>query len=274
MHKPIKKLGVIGSSGFYDFPELKNIKKILINTKYGKPSDKITIGNLGNDLEIYFLPRHGKKHQLPPHHVPYKANLQALKQLGVNHVIGFCATGSLNKNIKPGDFVVLNQFVNFTWGRDDYFNADGKNFIHLPMSDPYNKEFSDFFYGVARKSKIRIHNNCTVVVIQGPRFSTMAESAWFSKQGWDVVNMTQYPECYFAKEMDICYAGIAMVTDFDIALKKYGQVMSLGEIDKIQKIFNNNVIRAKNIIQIISKELLKTIIDFNLPNNLKSYIEK
>lgn len=274
MDKPIKKLGVIGGSGFYDFPELKNIKRIRVNTKYGKASDKITIGNLGNDLEIYFLPRHGKSHQLPPHRIPYKANLQALKQLGVNYIIGFCATGSLNKNIKPGDFAVLNQFVNLTWGRDDYFDADGKKFIHLPISDPYNKEFSDFFCGVAKKSKIRIHNNCTVVVIQGPRFSTRAESAWFSKQGWDIVNMTQYPECYFAKEMNLCYAGIAMITDFDIALKKYGQVMSLDEIDKISKIFNNNVIKAKNIVQAVCKELLNTENNFNLQSDFKSYIKK
>lgn len=271
MRKMIKKLGIIGGSGFYTFPELKNKKIISANTKYGKPSDKITIGKFNDDIEIYFLPRHGNKHQLPPHHIPYKANLQALKQFGCDNVIGFCATGSLNKKIKPSDFVVLDQFVNFTWGRDDYFDADKKHFIHLPMENPYHEKFSEFIYNTAKKSKFNIHQGGTVVVIQGPRFSTKAESTWFMKQGWDIINMTQYPECYFAKEMGLYYSGIAMVTDFDIALKNHGQIMSLDGISDMTKTFNDNVVKAKNLVQIISKKLAKGKNNFNQKNTFKPY---
>jgi 5'-methylthioadenosine phosphorylase len=202
---------------------------------------------------IAFLPRHGARHSIPPHRIPYKANLVALKKIGIRHVIATCITGSLSRNIRPGDFVVLDQFVNLTWGRDDYFDID-RNLIHLPMNKPYCKSLRKVAYKCAKRLGIRVHDRGTVLVIQGPHFSTEAESKWFSRQGWDVVNMTQYPECYFAREMGLCYTAIAMVTDYDVGIKSNVQI-NIGGIGKVIRIFDRNVEKVKKLLFKIIEEL-------------------
>jgi 5'-methylthioadenosine phosphorylase len=245
-------IGIIGGSGLCRFPGLEKIKKLKFQTKYGYPSDEIIISKYAGKT-VAFLPRHGKNHSLPPHKIPYKANIAALKELGVKYIIATCIAGSLKRNIRPGDFVILDQFVNLTWGRDDYFKVE-KKIVHLPMAYPYCPNLRKLIYNCAKKLGIRVHKKGTVVVTQGPRFSTKAESSWFSAQKWDVVNMTQYPECYFAREMGICYVAIAMITDYDVGIKSHFQINTKG-MTKVLKVFNNNIKEIKKLIFQIIKEL-------------------
>lgn len=245
-------IGIIGGSGLCKFPELKKIKEVKLQTKYGYSSDEIIIGKYAGKT-VAFLPRHGKNHSLPPHKIPYKANISALKKLGVEYIIATCIAGSLKRNIKPGDFVILDQFVNLTWGRDDYFKVE-KKIVHLPMANPYCLNLQRLTYNCVKKLGIPVHKKGTVVITQGPRFSTKAESKWFSNQKWDVVNMTQYPECYFAREAGICYVCIAMITDYEVGIKT-NLHMDTKNIAKILKIFNSNIKKVKKLIFEMIKKL-------------------
>lgn len=244
LRKP--RLGIIGGSGMCSFPELKVVSMVRPETKYGFPSDGISICELGDEL-IAFLPRHASKHTIVPHKVPYKANLAALKDLGVEYVIGTCIVGSLKKEITPGSIVLPDQFVNLTWGRDDYSEADGGSFIHLPMGEPYCKHLREKIIGVAGEMSLPVIPQGTVAVIQGPRFSTKAESQWLSENGWDIVNMTQYPECYFARELGLCYSAIATVTDYDVGLQE-SLVIDPNHMDAVLDIFKNNIQKTKSLL--------------------------
>ena len=185
----IPLIGVIGGSGLYELPGLTIADTIEMETPYGKPSGHITIGELCGG-RIAFLPRHGKEHTIPPHKVPYKANLAALKSLGVGHIIGTCVVGSLRKEIKPGTFVILDQFINFTWGRDDTYEID-RELVHLPMAQPYCEHIREIFVRELKAMNVACDTKGTVVVIQGPRFSTIAESKMFTLWGGDVVNIDE-----------------------------------------------------------------------------------
>ena len=240
------RLGIIGGSGMCSFPELKVISEVKPETKYGLPSDNISICEYGGEL-IAYLPRHGLKHTLAPHKVPYKANLTALKEIGVEYIIGTCIVGSLKKDITPGSLVLLDQFVNLTWGRDDSSEADSSSFIHLPMAMPYCGHLRREILNTADAIKMSIVQQGTVVVIQGPRFSTVAESRWLSANGWDVVNMTQYPECYFARELGICYAAIAAVTDYDVGLQE-NLIIDPSSMSSVLEIFRADIKKIKNIL--------------------------
>jgi len=240
------KLGIIGGSGMCSFSDLKVISQVKPKTKYGFPSDSISICEFGGEV-VAFLPRHGSKHALAPHKVPYKANLAALKGLGVEHVIGTCIVGSLKKEIAPGSIVLPDQFVNLTWGRDDYSEADEGAFIHLPMKEPYCKKLREKIVESANDISMPIISKATVAVIQGPRFSTRAESQWLSANGWDIVNMTQYPECYLARELGLCYSSIAAVTDYDAGLQE-NLVIDPGHMDEIVEIFKNDVKKTKSLL--------------------------
>ncbi len=246
------KIAIIGGSGLCKFPNLKKIKEVRTHIRYGCPSDKIILGKYAGKV-VAFLPRHGKNHSLPPHKIPYRINILALKKLGVEYIIATSIAGSLKRNIKPGDFVISDQFVNFTWGRDNYFDIE-KKIIHLPMANPYCSNLRELTYGCAKKLGICTHKTGTVVVIQGSRFSTKAESKWFSKQNWDIVNMTQYPECYFAREMGICYVAVSMITDYDVGIKSCLQINTKG-MAKVLKVFNNNIKKVEKLIFQIVKEL-------------------
>jgi 5'-methylthioadenosine phosphorylase len=189
---------------------------ILPQTRYGNPSAKVSIGELCGE-HIAFVPRHGYEHTIPPHKVPYKANLAALKSLGVRQVIATCVVGSLRKEIEPGTFVLPDQFINLTWGRDDTYEFD-QELIHLAMAQPYCEHLRRVIDCELKDMEVPYKSTGTVVVIQGPRFSTIAESKMYALWGGDVVNMTQYPECYFARELGLCYGVVATVTDYDVGI--------------------------------------------------------
>src|SRR6185437_11683223 len=199
-------LGVIGGSGFYTFFGT-DARTISLDTPYGAPSAPITVGTVG-EHEVAFLPRHGVKHEFSPHTVPYRANMWALRALGVRRILGPCAVGSLTPELGPGAMVVPDQLVDRTTGRDDtYFDSGG---IHVGFADPYCPTLR-----AAAADLPGVVDGGTMVVIQGPRFSTRAESKWFASQGFTLVNMTGYPEAVLARELEICYAAIALVTDLD-----------------------------------------------------------
>jgi len=242
------ELAVIGGSGLCCFPELNSIEYVDITTPYGPTSGQILIGEHQGKV-IAFLPRHGEKHSWPPHRVPYKANLWALKEVGVRHVIGTCIAGSLRRSLMPGSLVVLDQFVNLTWGRDDHFDTD-KSFLHLPMANPYCLEMRMLLLETARKLSMEVVPTGTVAVIQGPRFSTRAESEWFKKNGWDLVNMTQYPECYFARELGLCYSAVSAITDYDVGVGN-ALTMDLSDLSNrgvVLEVFRENIKKTKQLL--------------------------
>lgn len=216
-----------------------------METPYGKPSGPISIGKLCGG-RIAFLPRHGEEHTIPPHKVPYKANLTALKSLGVRHVIGTCVVGSLRKDIEPGMFVVLDQFINLTWGRDDTYEVD-RELIHLPMAQPYCEHIRKIIARELKAMGVIHHTNGTAVIIQGPRFSTIAESKMFALWGGDVVNMTQYPECYFARELGLCYGAVASITDYDVGVPSAVSMQS-ESMEQVLTIFSRNTATAVSLI--------------------------
>lgn len=218
-----------------------------METPYGRPSGPVIIGELCGG-RIAFLPRHGEKHTIPPHKVPYKANLAALKSVGVQQVVGTCVVGSLRKKIKPGSFVVLDQFINLTWGRDDTHKID-QELIHLPMAQPYCDHIREIVARELKAMEVVQRTEGIVVVIQGPRFSTIAESKMFALWGGDVVNMTQYPECYFARELGLCYGAVASVTDYDVGVPSTVS-MQPESMEKVLAIFRRN---TTTIVSLIGK---------------------
>jgi 5'-methylthioadenosine phosphorylase len=210
MHNNGRMLGVIGGSGFYTFVESK-VRDIDVDTPYGQPSAPITVGTVG-EHEVAFLPRHGASHQFSAHTVPYRANMWALRKLGVRRVFAPCAVGSLKPELGPGVVVVPDQLVDRTSGRaDTYFDSGA---IHVDFADPYCPTLRAAATGLPG-----VVDGGTMVVIQGPRFSTRAESRWFASVGFSLVNMTGYPEAVLARELEICYAAIALVTDLDAGVR-------------------------------------------------------
>jgi 5'-methylthioadenosine phosphorylase len=206
MHHNGRMLGVIGGSGFYTFFG-SDVDYINLDTPYGPPSAAVTVGTIG-EHEVAFLPRHGAEHEYSAHTVPYRANMWALRKLGVRRVLAPCAVGSLDPAQGPGAVVVPDQLVDRTNGRaDTYFDSGG---IHVDFADPYCPTLREAFTGLPG-----VVDGGTMVVIQGPRFSTRAESQWFASAGFTLVNMTVYPEAVLARELEICYAAIALVTDLD-----------------------------------------------------------
>jgi 5'-methylthioadenosine phosphorylase len=209
------EIGVFGGSGFYAF--LEDAEEVELETPYGAPSAPVTIGDVGG-RRVAFLPRHARSHELPPHRIPYRANLWALRELGVRRVLGPCASGALSLELQLGEFVVCDQFVDRTSGREDTF-YDAAPVTHVSAADPYCPDLRKLLVASARELGIPVRDGGTVVVIQGPRFSTRAESKWFQQMGWDLINMTAYPEGYLARELELCYANISMVTDHDVGVE-------------------------------------------------------
>lgn len=206
MHKIARVLGVIGGTGFYTFFD-SDTRTVHPDTPWGEPSAPITIGAVGGH-EVAFLPRHGAKHGYSAHTVPYRANMWALRALGVRRVFAPCAVGSLNPRIERGAVVVPDQLVDRTSGRaDTYFDTGG---VHTSFADPYCPTLR-----TAVTDLPDVVDGGTMVVIQGPRFSTRAESQWFAAAGFSLVNMTGYPEAILARELELCYAAIALITDVD-----------------------------------------------------------
>jgi 5'-methylthioadenosine phosphorylase len=214
---PSAEIAVIGGSGFYRW--LEGAAECAPTTPYGPPSGPISVGTVGG-RPVAFLARHGRNHQVAPHAVNSRANLWALRELGVRRVIGPCAVGSLRPDVGPGDLVVLDQLIDRTWGRDGTY-LDGDVVEHVSFADPYCPELRAVLAQAGRSGWAggAVHERGSVVVVQGPRFSTRAESRWYQSAGVDVINMTQYPEAYLARELGLCYAGLALVTDRDVGVE-------------------------------------------------------
>jgi 5'-methylthioadenosine phosphorylase len=210
-------IGVLGGTGFTRF--LEPVETLLVETPYGPTSDPITVCDV-DGARAAFLPRHGHDHRFAPHRVPYRANLWALREIGATAVFGPFAAGSLAPGVELGDLVVVDQLVDRTWGRPDTFHDEFTGGpVHVSLADPYDVELRRALVTAARKLDLPVHDGGTVVVIQGPRFATRAESAWYRSQGWSVINMTQYPEAALARELDLPYAGIALITDHDTGIE-------------------------------------------------------
>lgn len=237
------KIGIFGGSGLYKFFEKG--KWIEVKTPYGKPSDKIFLTEY-KGKKIAFLPRHGRKHQFPPHKINYRANLFAFKKLGVQRIIAPTAAGSLQFRLRRRDFVVCDQFVDRTKNRKDTF-FDGPRTVHISSAEPYCPELRKITIKACQKNKIRVHKKGTAVVIQGPRFSTRAESRWFSSRGWEVINMTQYPEVVLAKELEMCYINISLITDYDVGLTGQKGIRPV-TTDEVIKVFGQNIENVKKVI--------------------------
>lgn len=243
------EIGIFGGSGFYEFAE-GSIEEIKVETPYGPPSDTIALMTVAG-RQVAFLPRHGKTHSLPPHKVPYRANLWALKSLGVTRVLAPSAVGSLQAQIAPGDFVIVDQFVDRTSGREDTF-YDGPIVTHVSSADPYCPQLRSLAIDAAKQNGVIVHEAGTSVVIQGPRFSSRAESVWFTRMGWDVVTMTQYPEVILARELSLCYLTIALVTDYDA-----GTVVDAAavQVHDVLAVLAQNTANVKNVLKTLLTNL-------------------
>lgn len=244
------EVGVFGGTGFYKF--LEKLEEVKMETPYGPPSDKIMIGEVGGK-KVAFLPRHGREHQYPPHVIPYRANLWAMKELGVTRIIGPCAAGSLHPDYKIGQFIFCDQFIDRTSGRKDTF-YDGPITTHVSSAYPYCSELREIGIKAAQEQGLSCHNDGTVVVIQGPRFSTKAESKWFSAMGWQVINMTQFPECQLAKELEMCYLNISLITDYDAGLEGHAEINPVSH-EEVVRIFTENNERLKTLVEEIIRRI-------------------
>jgi 5'-methylthioadenosine phosphorylase len=208
-------IGIFGGSGFYRF--LDDVEEVPLATPYGPPSAPVRMGTI-EGARVAFMPRHGDEHTLPPHRINYRANLWAMREVGVRRIIGPCACGSLKPELEPGTFVLCDQFVDRTHARESTF-YDGPQTTHVSAADPYCCDLSELLAKCGRELDIPVVEGGTVVVIHGPRFATRAESRGFAASGFDVVNMTQYPECWLARELSLCYANVSLVTDYDVGLE-------------------------------------------------------
>src|SRR3989338_4403186 len=235
------KIGIIGGSGLEDPNILKDAKEINVETKFGNPSSALTIGKI-EGIDAVILSRHGKKHSIHPGKVNYRANIMALKEQGCTHIIASSACGSLKEEIKQRDFVVIDQFIDRTYGRQSTF-YDEDNVAHIPMAEPFCKDIRKLLYETAKELKLRVHENGTVITIQGPRFSTKAESNLFRSWKADVINMSTVPECVLAREAGICYAVVVMSTDYDCWMER-----ETVDIQKVLKTFKENADRVKELL--------------------------
>ena len=212
------EIGIFGGTGIYDSGLLKDSKEISMDTPYGKTSDSITVGEF-NGKKVAFMPRHGKKHTIPPHLINFRANIWAFKELGVKRIIAPSAVGSLKEEFEPGNLALPSQFIDFTKSRKGTFSEDGK-VIHISVADPFCPELQKVILNVTKIQGIKIHQDCTYVCIEGPRFSTKAESRFFRTTGADIIGMTLVPECQLAREAQICYVSLSTVTDYDVWAEK------------------------------------------------------
>jgi 5'-methylthioadenosine phosphorylase len=237
-------VGVIGGSGFYRW--LNDVQAVEMETPYGPPSAPLSVGTLCG-RPVAFLPRHGLHHELPPHAVNYRANVWAIRKLGVQRLIGVTAVGSLHPSIRPGDLVICDQFVDRTHGRiDTYF--PGPDVVHVSAADPYCPELREGAAQAAETQTFRWHRKGTAVVIQGPRFSTRAENRWYRWMGWDVVSMTQYPEVILSREQEMCYLNLSLVTDYDAGLEGDADVKRV-TAEEVGRVMKQSIQAVKGVLE-------------------------
>ena len=233
-------IGVIGGSGFYEF--LADAREHAVDTPYGPPAAPVVTGSIAGH-EVAFLPRHGRRHEHVAHRVPFRANLWALHALGVRSLIAPCSVGSLQPDIHPEQMVVVDQLVDRTWGRADTFH-DEPPVHHQAFADPYDAAIRTALVAAGVRTGADVIDGGTMVVINGPRFSTRAESRWFREMGWHVVNMTGYPEAVLAAELGIRYATVALVTDYDAGVDGHEPVT----MDAVMAVMRANVSRVQALI--------------------------
>ncbi len=235
------EIGVFGGSGFYSL--LEDVREVKVDTPYGAPSDSVFLAEVGG-RKVAFLPRHGRRHTIPPHRLNYRANVWAMRALGVKAVISPCAAGSLQRHVAPGDFVVCDQFVDRTNGRADTF-FDGPIVSHLSSAETYDPTLRQIAIDVIREHGIPVHERGTVVVISGPRFSTKAESRWFSDAGWEVINMTQYPEAFLCRELGMAVVNISLITDYDAGVLEGTEAV---DALSVLEVFQQNAARIQKVV--------------------------
>jgi 5'-methylthioadenosine phosphorylase len=232
---------VFGGSGFYEF--LTDVEETEVDTPYGPPASPVTLGVL-NGRRVAFLARHGRDHQFPAHRVPFRANVWALWSLGVRSIVAPCSVGSLQPDLHPGDFVVVDQLVDRTWGRPDTYHDDPP-VHHQSFAEPYDPRVRGALVNAGRRLGLVVHDGGTMVVINGPRFSTAAESRWFRAMGWSVVNMTGYPEAVLAAELGVPFGAIALVTDYDAGVDGHAAVT----MEQVFAVLRSNVARVRELIE-------------------------
>jgi 5'-methylthioadenosine phosphorylase len=235
------EIGVFGGSGFYSL--LDDVREVKVDTPYGPPSDSFFLADVAGRA-VAFLPRHGRRHTIPPHAINYRANVWAMRSLGVKAVISPCAAGSLQVHVKPGDFVVCDQLVDRTRGRIDTF-YDGPIVTHLSSAEIYDPVLRGLAIQTIRDHGIDVHERGTIVIIQGPRFSTKAESKWFSDAGWEVVSMTQYPEAWLCRELGMAVVNIALITDYDAGVHEGTEAVNAQDV---LEVFAQNAERIQKVV--------------------------
>jgi 5'-methylthioadenosine phosphorylase len=235
------EIGVFGGSGFYSL--LDDVREVKVDTPFGPPSDAIFLAEVAG-RRVAFLPRHGRRHTIAPHRINYRANVWAMRSLGVKAAISPCAAGSLALHVKPGDFVVCDQFVDRTSGRIDSF-FDGPIVTHLSSAEPYDATLRRLAIETIRDHGIEVHERGTVVVIQGPRFSTKSESKWFSDAGWEVINMTQYPEAWLCRELGMAVVNISLITDYDAGVLEGTEAV---DATSVLEVFQANAERIQAVV--------------------------
>jgi 5'-methylthioadenosine phosphorylase len=240
-------IGVIGGSGFYEFLESRD--EFEIDTPYGRPSDLVAVGDIGGK-RVAFLPRHGRDHRYPPHKIPYRANLWALRSFGVGQVLAPTAVGSLTPSYGPGTLAVPDQLVDRTTGRTQTFYEDG-GAVHVQFADPYCPVGRVHAISAAQATGWEPVKSGTLVVIEGPRFSTRAESRWYAAQGWTLIGMTGLPEAVLARELALCYTSVALVTDTDAGVEEGEGVTQ----DEVFRVFAANSARLRELIARVVEEL-------------------
>jgi 5'-methylthioadenosine phosphorylase len=254
------EIGIIGGTGVYDPEFLSGAEEVRVGTPYGAPSDFLTVGELGG-RRVAFVPRHGRRHTIRPSDVNSRANIYALKELGVERVLAPSTVGSLREEFRPGDMVFVDQFIDRTAGREGSFYT-GPQVCHVSVAEPVCPDLRKLLVEVASGLGGRFHESGTYVCIEGPRFSTRAESRLFRSWGGDVVGMTLVPECVLAREAELCYASIGMVTDYDawkdhpVNAREVGKVM--GEnIEKVKKLLKEAVLKIPKTRNCECKNALK-----------------
>lgn len=243
------EIGIIGGSGFYDPSLFEKISEVKTHTPYGSPSDIISIGDF-KGINVAFLPRHGKRHSIPPHLINYRANIWAMRDLGVKRILAPSAVGSLKDEMKPGDLVIPSQFIDFTKNRA-YSFYDGAVVGHFSLADPFCPELNGLAAEIAKKRGLTFHVDATYVCIEGPRFSTRAESRLFRSWGADIIGMTLVPEVVLAREAGICYTTLATITDYDVWADKPVTAVEVVETLK------SNVEKVKSMLMELIPRLSK-----------------
>ena len=237
------EIGVFGGSGFYEW--LAGAELVTVETPYGPPSAPIAVADVAG-RRVAFLPRHGPKHTIPAPFVNYRANVWAMHKIGVRRIIGPSAVGSLQAELHPGDLVICDQFIDRTTGRPDTYYP-GPEVVHISAADPYCPELRALAARVAGDQALRFRPAGTVVVVQGPRFSTRAESRWYSRMGWDIVGMTQYPEVILARELQMCYLNLSLVTDFDAGVEGAPEVAAV-QAQEVMRVLAANIARIRDLL--------------------------